>query len=131
MVAVIAVAVVLLLRSSSANYYITPGELAEKGNDRSRVAGKIIYNSIEWKQNEQALYFTIKAEGERDKLPVVYKGYAPENLVSESEVIVEGSMNGKLFWADTILVRCPENYLPERMVGAAARGFKFEGTLYR
>jgi cytochrome c-type biogenesis protein CcmE len=135
-IAVIAVLslLVVVLRSSPANYWITPAELQRQGivgGQQVRVAGKIVNQSLNWDQANNAMVFKIKAEGEKVVLPVVYPGMPPESLVGDSKVIVEGSMTNGKFNAGTILVRCPENYSTEQAVGAVFRGLKIEGSLYR
>lgn len=125
---------VVVLRGSPANYWITPAELQSQGvaaGQTARVAGKIVNRSLNWDQANNQMVFKIKAEGEKVVLPVVYPGMAPGALAGDSQVIVEGSMEGGKFKARTILVRCPSNYLSERAVIALFRGLKIEGALFR
>lgn len=129
-VVILAIIAVLALRSSSLNYYVTVDEMSAQGGGRVRVAGQIVNNSIKWVQAENALHFSIKGTSAK-RMAVVYRGLPPESLVNESNVLVEGSLNGATFQADTVLVRCPENYLPESALGGLARSLDFEGTLYR
>lgn len=133
-VAVILGLLVVVLRSSPANYWITPAELQEQSNAAEqsvRVAGKIVNGSLNWDQANNQLVFKIKADGEKTVLPVAYPGMAPETLVGDSQVVVEGSIAGGKFNARTVLVRCPDNYLPEQATLAVFRGLKIEGALYR
>lgn len=125
---------VIVLRGSPANYWITPAELLSQGAPAGqpvRVAGKIVNRSLNWDQADNQMVFKIKADGEKVILPVVYPGIAPESLVGDSQVMVEGSMEGGKFKAQTVLVRCPNNYATERAVGALFRGLKIEGALFR
>lgn len=130
-VLILAIIVLVALRSSSLNNYVTVDEMSERaGGGRVRVAGQIVNNSIKWVQAENALHFSIKGDSAR-RIAVVYQGLPPESLVNESNVLVEGSLSGATFQADSVLVRCPENYLPESALGGLARAMRFEGTLYR
>lgn len=124
--------VVIILRGSAANYWITPAELKSGGAlGRQRVAGQVVYNSMNWDRATGQMTFKIKADGEKVVLPVVYRGIVPETFVGDSRVIVEGAMGDRVFEAEAVLVKCPENYLPEKAVGGFFQVFGIEGTLYR
>ena len=127
--------IVVALRGSGANYWITPAELKTQTQGGAgapvRVAGRIVNNSLNWDAANSRLVFKIRAPGEKAVLPVAYQGYAPESIVNDSRVIAEGSMEGGTLNAQTVLIRCPENYLPEKAVGEVFRVLKIEGTLYR
>ncbi len=125
---------VVVLRGSPANYWITPGELRSRGGaatEQVRVAGTIVDNSLNWDRTNNRMVFKIKAEDEKAVLPVAYAGIPAEGLMTGSKVIVEGSLQGEEFNASTVLVRCPENYLPEKVVTTVFRGLKIEGALFR
>lgn len=129
------VAVGLLLKGSGANYFITPAELKERAGynqEKFRVAGQVVNNSMQWDEANSAMSFKIKYEKEKVILPVVYQGLVPETFTNESKVIVEGFLNAnKVFEAENILVKCPENYLPEKAVGSLFKTTGLEGILYR
>ena len=125
---------VVVLRGSPANYWITPGELGGQGGaggQQVRVAGTVVNNSLNWDRARNRMVFKIKAEGEKVVLPVAYAGIPADGLITGSRVIVEGSLQGGEFNASTVLVRCPENYLPEKAVTTVFRGLKIEGALFR
>jgi len=96
-----------------------------------RVAGMLVGKTLNWDSANNRMVFKIRAAGERVVLPVSYQGIAPESLVDDSQVIVEGSMDGGAFNAQTLLVKCPDNYLPEKATGAFFKALKIEGSLYR
>lgn len=124
-----------LLKGSSANYYITPAELKQQvdyNGEKLRVAGKVVSNSMKWDQASSTMSFKIRFENEKVVLPVVYQGLVPETFTQDSKVIVEGFLNAnKVFEAEKILVKCPENYLPEKAVGSLFKAGGLEGILYR
>ena len=125
---------VVVLRGSPANYWITPAELQSQGvvaGQPVRVAGRIVNKTLNWDQTGNQMVFKIRAEGERVVLPVVYPGMAPESLVGDSQVVVEGPIEAGKLKAQTVLVRCPDNYSAEKAVGALFRGLKIEGALFR
>jgi cytochrome c-type biogenesis protein CcmE len=125
--------IVIVLRGSPANYWVTPGELEADGPGfvRTRVAGQVVRNSVDWDGANGQLVFKIKAPGEKVVLPVTYRGYPPDLFTNESDVIVEGVLNGETFSAERVLVRCPENYWPEKATVSLSKALKVEGTLYR
>ncbi|MCK4268739.1 MAG: cytochrome c maturation protein CcmE [Actinomycetia bacterium] len=125
---------VIVLRGSPANYWVTPAEYMAQGGaegQHARVAGQVVSNSMDWDQANQQMVFKIRANGEKKILPVVYKGFVPDGFVNQSQVIVEGKMDGKSFDAQNMLVRCPENYTAERAVTGLFRTLKIEGQLYQ
>lgn len=124
-----------LLRGTSANYFITPAELKEQAGynqQQFRVAGKVVNNSMKWDEANSTMSFKIRYEQEKVVLPVVYQGLVPETFTNDSKVIVEGVLNPNgVLEAENILVKCPENYLPERAVSALFKSSGLEGLLYR
>lgn len=134
-VAAIVVAVfgagVIMLRGNSANYWVTPGQLAGSPNQAGpvRVGGKMTAGSL--KTDNGKVAFAIKARGESLKLPVEYTGFVPEAFSDLSEVVVEGSVSEGTLYADKILVRCPENYVAEKATISAYKALGIDGMLYR
>ncbi len=125
---------VIVLQGSPANYWITPAELKSRGvngGGQARVAGQVVSNSMDWDRENKQMVFKIRAQGEKEVLPVVYQGFVPDGFVNQSQVIVEGSMNGKSFVAQNLLMRCPDNYLPEKAIGGLFRTLRIEGQLYQ
>lgn len=96
-----------------------------------RVAGMLVRQTLNWDGANNRMVFKIRAAGEKVVLPVSYQGIAPESLVDDSQVIVEGAMDGSTFNAQTLLVKCPDNYLTEQAIGAVFKTLKIEGSLYR
>ncbi len=130
MVVVVLGSGVIILRGSSANYWMTPEEFmgrADAQGSRARVGGKIVEGTLE--TGDGVVAFDIAAAG--GAMPVRYYSYLPENFSDLSEVIVEGSWQNGAFDADKILVRCPENYLPEKATIGAYKALGIEGALYR
>ncbi len=123
---------VIILRGSPGNYWLTPDEFlsrADRASVGARIGGRIVAGSLQ--TDDRLVVFDIKAAGEKRALPVAYFGYVPENFSDLSEVIVEGAWRDEAFVADKILVRCPENYLPEKATIAAYKALGIQGALYR
>ncbi len=102
---------------SSATYYYTVSELMEQGNsihgENVRVNGQIVPGSVEQETVGRTLKFTIIDS--QESLPVVYQGVVPDAFKVGNDVVVEGHLNSDgIFQANTILVKCPSKYVPEK-----------------
>ncbi len=136
--ALIIIAIFLVIyRGSAANYYLTPSELTAKLNSgstgRVRLGGRVIGDSIGSDKATGSLMFKVgDNDGNNNNgIWVVYKGLPPDTFDPDAKVIVEGVFANGAFEADTLLVRCPENYLPEKMISGTANVLKVEGLIYR
>ncbi|MDR5684127.1 MAG: cytochrome c maturation protein CcmE [Armatimonadota bacterium] len=96
---------------SAAVYYVTVGELLERGEAAvdvpSRVAGTVASGSI--RREGSRIRFTLRDEG--IALPVVYQGTVPDLFTDEAEVVVEGQLRRDgVFAATVLLAKCPTRY---------------------
>lgn len=64
------------------------------------------------RETNQFSFMMIDAEGMAMK--VVYNNPKPPNFEDAESVVVEGSMQGEVFVAEHILVKCPSKYNDER-----------------
>lgn len=142
LLAVIGVIVIVLAvfvavyRGNSNNYYLTTGELISQvkagSPQRVRVAGDVINTSVKsYDQAAGVLRFSIADDNGKAVVPVIYKGLPPDSFDPDGKVIVEGVLAANGLSADTLLVRCPENYLPEKGVSGLSKLLKVEGLLYK
>ncbi len=126
---VIAAAVVYLMtmgmRSSSA-YYMTVGEVLDaanstklSGDQRIRVSGDIVGDSVRWDSGKVLLSFSVK-EGGRT-LAVEYNGIKPDNFADATQAIVEGYYKAGVVKADKLMLKCPSKYESEKKPGAAKK----------
>jgi cytochrome c-type biogenesis protein CcmE len=112
---VVAVVVVLIATSfsSSTSDYLTIGQVKALGPDQprsSRVAGKIVPDSVEWNTSE--LHLVFKIEDGTGQLPISYRGPKPDMLVDAVEAVVIGKYDttNQVFEADELLLKCPSKY---------------------
>lgn len=56
--------------------------------------------------------FVVQKNGKR--LPVVLRGRRPDTLKDLSEVVLVGRLDGPLFRADDVMMRCASNYAGKR-----------------
>jgi cytochrome c-type biogenesis protein CcmE len=139
-VLIIAAVIYLIVSSTKANaqYFLTIGELSEKGNavlNRNlRISGAVIGDSIQYDPQSLTLSFTvadipgdnkqIEAQGglaavlhqavidpNRLHLAVVYSGPKPDLLRDEAQAIMTGKLGEDgVFYADELLLKCPTKY---------------------
>jgi len=134
LVLILAVLFLLLYRSSTANYYLTPAELKAKANvgsiGRVRLGGRVISKSVGSDRATGALMFQVGDADGKNGIWVVYKGIPPNSFDPDANVIVEGVVANGAFEADNLLVKCPNNYLPEKLANGGAQALKVEGLVY-
>lgn len=137
----IILAIVYLIISStkaSAQYFMTIGELIEKGGSVQgkdlRVSGAVIGESISYDPQTLTLTFTvadipgdnkeIEAQGglanvlhqavvdpNRQRIQVVYNGPKPDLLRNEAQAIMTGRLGQDgTFYAEELLLKCPTRY---------------------
>jgi len=102
---------------NSGTYYYKVSELAGLENaifeNNIKVNGQVA-PSLERESDGLTLKFDI-IEGE-EKLPVVYHGVVPDAFEVGSDVVVEGYLSPEgVFYADSILTKCPSRYEPETL----------------
>ena len=100
-------------RSPFADYYITVDELAAQNaaGKKVRVGGEVVGGTINWENASRTLIFEIESSGKR--LPVRYRGFAPDTFRDGATAIVEGELNRDgTFSAYNLLVKCPHQYVP-------------------
>jgi cytochrome c-type biogenesis protein CcmE len=106
--------------SSSAQYYLTPNELAAKlreddGFRRNgmKVGGRVVPGTIQRAPGNKEVRFQM-----RDTMPsnpavfaVVYRGIIPDTFTDSVDVVVEGRLDdANAFQATTLLAKCASRY---------------------
>ncbi len=99
--------------SSTQQYYLTVGELFNKGQSvvgqGVRVGGNLVQNSIHQDVKNNEISFAI-SDGARS-LPVSYNGAVPDTFDKATQVIAEGKLNPDgTFTASLVLAKCPSKY---------------------
>ena len=112
----IALAILYLIYTgiaSSAAYFLTVDELYGKGVDLEnrtvRVAGSVDVETIEFNNHDLILTFEVTSESGQ-RLPVIFNGPQPDQMRHGAEAILEGSYDGQIFTAQTLLLKCPSRY---------------------
>lgn len=101
---------------SASAYYLTVGELTEKGADayekNLRVNGKLVPDSFERDQGGMLVYFSL-TDGQ-ETIKASHRGLVPDMFFNEhSEILLEGTYGSNgWFDAQAIIVKCPSKYEP-------------------
>ncbi|MBN1138676.1 MAG: cytochrome c maturation protein CcmE, partial [Anaerolineae bacterium] len=93
--------------------YLTVSEVKALGPDQtrnSRVAGKIVADSVQWDTAEFHLAFEI--EDETGRLSISYNGPKPDMMADAVEAVAIGKYDlaKQVFTADELLMKCPSKY---------------------
>jgi cytochrome c-type biogenesis protein CcmE len=99
--------------SGSSSDYLTVAQVKALGPEQardSRVAGKIVTDSVEW--NTRELHLTFDIEDDTGQLAISYHGTQPDMLVDAVEAVVVGKYDpsSQVFEADDLLMKCPSKY---------------------
>ncbi len=113
---VIAAAVFYLIYTgvqSNAAYFLTVDELYAKGtaihNRTVRISGEVDATTIDFNNRDLILNFDIFSEtGER--VAVTFNGPKPDQMREGASAIIEGTYDGEIFTAQTLLLKCPSRY---------------------
>jgi cytochrome c-type biogenesis protein CcmE len=104
-----------------AAYFFTPVEIAigkaEQGR-AIRLGGMVEKGSIRQESDGVTIRFIV-SDGEA-RIPVRYRGIAPDLFREGSGVVAEGRMQGETFIADEILAKHDERYMPPQLGDQAA-----------
>lgn len=93
-------------------YYLTVDEFMASPDlvqEPARVAGLIAPGSISVERESFTVRFQIR--GESSTLPVAYNGVLPDTFRPGLTAIVEGRIEDGIFLADTVMVKCPHEFL--------------------
>ena len=134
LVGVILVYLIATAASNTTMYYLTVDEaLARRDNLQGRwirIAGSVPGETIRWDAREFKLSFDVVQNGAR--VPVVYRGVRPDNLIDGANVVLEGTFNpAGFFEVDRLLVQCVSKYeAADRTDGKAPEYVEIDGVLY-
>lgn len=99
--------------SNTTMYYLTVAEAVEQSGDLQgrwvRIQGEVPGDSIDWEAQNFRLAFDVVQDEHR--VPAVYNGVRPDNLIDGANVVLEGTFapSGE-FNVDRLLVQCVSKY---------------------
>jgi cytochrome c-type biogenesis protein CcmE len=123
--ALVAVLVAVLLAMwglrERASYFYTPADIsggkAAQGQ-AIRLGGMVQRGSIQHEADGVTIQFVV-TDGKAET-PVVYRGIVPDLFREGSGAVAEGRLQGGTFFADTILAKHDERYMPPQLGNLAA-----------
>lgn len=96
---------------NSAAYYYAISEVSAKEltNQKLRVKGQLVQDSVEYNASVPLLRFAL-TDG-NSTIDVVHSGVLPDNFYHADEVIIEGKFNSQEeFVVSKLMLQCPSKY---------------------
>ncbi|MBX7227382.1 MAG: cytochrome c maturation protein CcmE [Chitinophagales bacterium] len=120
MVAVL-IGVLVSLLGNFSRYEDFNSRAAKKGNEIV-VAGKLVKEKpLQYNPLKDPNYFSFYIADEKGNQRMVeYKGAKPRDIERSEKIVVTGHMEGEVFKASKILMKCPSKYVENEMQKAAA-----------
>ena len=104
-----------------ASYFFTPADIAAgeaTDGQAMRLGGMVEKGSIQRQPDGVTIHFTV-TDG-KSQTPVTYRGIVPDLFREGSGVVAEGRLQNGTFFADTILAKHDERYMPPELGNFAA-----------
>ena len=105
------VSLILYSLNSNLDYFFTPTELKQENiptDKRIKVGGMVQKDSVE--RNLSKISFVITDY--ENSIKVVYDGIVPDLFKEDSGVVVLGYQKNKIIYAEEVLAKHDENYMP-------------------
>jgi len=114
----VAVALVLGALKDSIVFFNSPTDVAEKhiaAGTRIRLGGLVKEGSVERGDN---LRVRFEVTDGKNSIRVAYQGLLPDLFREGQGVVTEGTLDGGLFKADSVLAKHDEKYMPKEVADA-------------
>lgn len=126
-VAFLVAATLLILNAFRENlvFFFTPSDMTQKvvtEDQRIRLGGLVKQGSI--RQEGETIHFTVTDLTE--ELPAQYTGVPPALFREGQGVVAEGHLRSGTFFADTLLAKHDENYMPPEVAEALKKSGKWQ-----
>jgi cytochrome c-type biogenesis protein CcmE len=105
------ISLILYSLNSNLDYFFTPTELKDRNipaDKRIKVGGMVLSGSIE--RISSSISFVITDY--ENSIKVKYEGIVPDLFKEDSGVVVLGNLRDKIFYAEEVLAKHDENYMP-------------------
>ena len=109
------ISLILYSLNSNLDYFFTPTELKDRNipaDKRIKVGGMVLSGSVE--RISSSISFVITDY--ENSIKVEYKGIVPDLFKEESGVVVLGNLRDKILYAEEVLAKHDENYMPPNIV---------------
>ena len=105
------ISLILYSLNSNLDYYFTPTELKDRNipaDKRIKVGGMVLSGSVE--RISSSIFFVITDY--ENSIKVEYEGIVPDLFKEDSGVVVLGNLRDKILYAEEVLAKHDENYMP-------------------
>ena len=109
------ISLILYSLNSNLDYFFTPTELKERNipaDKRIKVGGMVLSGSVE--RISSSISFVITDY--ENSIKVEYEGIVPDLFKEDSGVVVLGNLKDKILYAEEVLAKHDENYMPPNIV---------------
>ena len=108
------ISLILYSLNSNLDYFFTPTELKNINipkDKRIKIGGMVLENSVV--REESKISFTVTDY--KNYIEVVYEGIVPDLFKEGSGVVVLGFIQNETFYAQEVLAKHDENYMPPNL----------------
>jgi cytochrome c-type biogenesis protein CcmE len=108
------ISLILYSLNSNLDYFFTPTELKKQNipsDKRIKLGGMVLKGSVEREASEISFVVT----DYENSLRVVYDGIVPDLFKEESGVVVLGFYRDDMIYAEEVLAKHDENYMPPNL----------------
>ena len=108
------VSLILYSLNSNLDYFFTPSELKEVDippKKRIKIGGMVLEGSVD--RNASDISFTITDY--ENSIIVLFEGIVPDLFKEGSGVVALGYLNDEIFYAEEVLAKHDENYMPPNL----------------
>ena len=105
------ISLILYSLNSNLDYFFTPTELKDRNipaDKRIKVGGMVLSGSVE--RISSSISFVITDY--ENSIKVEYEGIVPDLFKEDSGVVVLGNLSDKILYAEEVLAKHDENYMP-------------------
>ena len=109
------ISLILYSLNSNLDYFFTPTELKDRNipaDKRIKVGGMVLSGSVE--RISSSISFVITDY--ENSIKVEYEGIVPDLFKEDSGVVVLGNLKDKTLYAEEVLAKHDENYMPPNIV---------------
>ena len=105
------ISLIIYSLNSNLDYFFTPTELKDRNipaDKRIKVGGMVLSGSVE--RISSSISFVITDY--ENSIKVEYEGIVPDLFKEDSGVVVLGNLRDKILYAEEVLAKHDENYMP-------------------
>ena len=109
------ISLILYSLNSNLDYFFTPTELKDRNipaDKRIKVGGMVLSGSVE--RISSSISFVITDY--ENSIKVEYEGIVPDLFKEDSGVVVLGDLKDRILYAEEVLAKHDENYMPPNIV---------------